>query len=47
MIAEILSAWRELAVEDSSMKIIEGCINYKNEVCLMVQRGLHQLNQTP
>ena len=26
MIAEILSAWRELAVEDSSMKIIEGCI---------------------
>jgi|GEM_PF-930170 hypothetical protein len=29
MIAEILSAWRELAVEDSSMKIIEGCIYYK------------------
>jgi hypothetical protein len=29
MIAEILSAWRELAVEDSSMKIIEDCINYK------------------
>ncbi len=29
MIAEILAAWRELAAEDSSMKIIEGCINYK------------------
>jgi hypothetical protein len=29
MIAEILSAWREVAVENAFMNIIEGCINYK------------------